>query len=77
VEKILENIKSLAKSKGVSITQVEKECGIGKNSVYRWDKCSPSVDSVKRVADYFGVAIDELVNGGDDGEGERNVSSGT
>jgi transcriptional regulator with XRE-family HTH domain len=40
---------------------LEEQTGIGKNSIYEWDKSNPSVDKVKRVADYFRVTVDELL----------------
>ena len=58
---MVEKIKSLAKTKGITIAQLERECGIGSRSIYNWDTSVPAVDKVKRVADYFGVTIDDLV----------------
>ena len=58
---IVKKIKALAKSRGLSILQVEEQCGIGKKSIYDWDQHVPSVDKVMKVADLFGVTIDELV----------------
>lgn len=58
-------IKSLAKERGLTVMQVEEQCGIGKRSIYNWDENVPAVDKVKRVADFFGVTVDELVKGGE------------
>lgn len=58
---MLERIKQLAKAKGVSVRQVEKECGLKSGAVYHWNKSVPSVEKVKRVAEYFGVQIEELL----------------
>lgn len=62
---MLEKIKSLAKANGITIMDVERECGIGQRSIYNWDEHMPSADKVKRVADYFGVTIDELMKEGE------------
>lgn len=51
-------IKSLCKEKGVSIAKVEKECNIGNATIRRWDRSFPRIDTLKKVADYFGVPID-------------------
>ena len=58
---MIDKIRQLAKERGLSIVQVEKECHLGKKSIYGWDNSKPSVDKVKRVADFFGTTIDELV----------------
>lgn len=58
---MVSKIKALAKSRGLSIMQVEEQCGFGKKSIYDWDAHRPNVDKVKRVADFFGVSMDELL----------------
>lgn len=60
---LLENVKKLCASRGISIVELEAACDLGKQTVYRWGIVSPSVDKVKRVADYFGVTVDALVGG--------------
>lgn len=62
---MIDKIKSLAKERGMTIMQVEKECSIGQRSIYNWDINIPSVDKVKRVADFFGVTIEEIIRGDD------------
>lgn len=57
---MVEKIKSLAKERGLTIAQIESECGIGQKSIYNWDTSMPAVDKVKRVANFLGVSIDEL-----------------
>lgn len=58
---MLENIKAIAKTKGLSIRQLEEAAGITQNTMSRWDDNRPSVDKVKRVADTLGVTVDELL----------------
>lgn len=59
---ILDNIKKLCKEKGVSIARLERETGIGNGTVARWGTSSPNVDNVRKVADYFGVTVDNLIS---------------
>ncbi len=61
---MLENIKSIAKRKGMSLRQLEEVAGIAQNTVSRWDENKPSVDKVKKVADALGVTVDELLRDG-------------
>lgn len=58
---IVPKIRALCKERKVSMAVLEKSTGIGKNSIYDWDRSVPAVDKVKRVADYFGVTVDELL----------------
>ena len=59
---ILENIRRLCSKKPVSIAKLERETGIGNGTINRWDKVSPSIDNVRKVADYFGVSVDALIS---------------
>lgn len=54
---ILDKIVLLCEKRGISISRLEKECGLGNATVSRWDNSAPRVDSLKKVADYFGVDI--------------------
>lgn len=59
---ILDNIMKLCKEKGISIARLEREIGIGNGTVARWGTSSPTVDNVRKVADYFGVTVDNLLS---------------
>lgn len=58
---ILEKVEELCKKKGVSISRLEKECGIGNATIKGWEESSPRVDTLKKVADYFDVTIEYLI----------------
>lgn len=58
---ILKNISCLCIKHGISIARLEKTVGIGNGTIGRWEKTSPTVDNLKKVADYFGVSVDELL----------------
>ena len=57
---MLSEIKELCKKRGMSVNELEAEIGLGINTIYKWDKASPSADKLQRVADYFGVSLDFL-----------------
>ena len=59
---IYENIVSLCKSKNISIAKLEQETGLGNATIRTWKTSSPSVDRLKKVADYLGVTIDSLLS---------------
>lgn len=63
---LLERIKKLAKQKDISIYQLEEEIDIGRNTIYQWNKRTPSADKLQKVADYFDVSTDYLLGRTDD-----------
>lgn len=58
---ILDNVKRLCREHGTSIAELEKAVGIGTGSIYKWGKSSPSVNTAKLVADFFGITVDEML----------------
>ena len=58
---LLAKIKDLCKARGVSISRLEREVGIGNGTIDDWDHSNPRVDKLKAVADYFGVTVDYLL----------------
>lgn len=58
---IYQNIKAIAKSQNVSITNIEKECDITPRYICTWDRVKPRVDTIARVANYLGTTVDELI----------------
>lgn len=62
---LVENIKLLCETKGISIPKLEKSLGLSRGSIYNWDKNSPSVDKVQKIADYFDVSINRVLYGFD------------
>jgi transcriptional regulator with XRE-family HTH domain len=58
---IATNIGYLCKAHGTTFAEVERAVGLGNGVIRRWDEYSPRVESLKLVADYFNVSIDELM----------------
>lgn len=58
---LLNTMKTMCKSHGISIAELERSAGLSHSSVARWDRNIPSVDKVAAVADFFGVTIDEML----------------
>ncbi|MDP7981002.1 helix-turn-helix domain-containing protein [Bacillus sp. WLY-B-L8] len=54
-------VKKLAEEQKISISELERELEMGKNSLYRWKKQTPSSDTLQKVADYFNVSTDYLL----------------
>lgn len=58
---MLEQIKRLCTKKGITIFRLERDLGFGNGTVRGWATANPQSDKLKRVADYFGVTVDELL----------------
>lgn len=58
---VYDNILILCGISGISIAWLEREMGLGNGTIRKWKKSSPRTETLKRVADYFGVPIDSLL----------------
>ena len=58
---LLENIMRLCQQKPISIAKLERQTGISNGTIRRWDTVSPSLENVRKVADFFGVTVDSLL----------------
>ena len=55
------NVKKKCDENKISISQLERELGFPRSSICKWDENVPGITKVKKVADYFGVPIEELL----------------
>lgn len=58
---IRRNINRLCVMHGIGITALERRVGLGNGTICRWAVNSPSVSNLAKVADFFGVSIDDLL----------------
>ena len=58
---LLERVKTLCKERKVAQRIVEADCGLSNGSISKWDKHTPNIEALKKVADYFGVTTDYLL----------------
>jgi hypothetical protein len=54
-------IKLLCKERKVPISKMERELSFPRGYIFQWGKIEPGVQKVKKVADYLGVSIEELI----------------
>lgn len=62
-DKVLE----LCRRKQMSISALERESGIKRGVIEKWKVSSPSVANVEKVANYFGISVDYLLDRTDEG----------
>ena len=58
---LVARIKNLCKEKKTTITALEREVGLSKGSICKWDVSSPKTDSIVKIATYFDVTVDYLL----------------
>lgn len=58
---IYENIKRLAKEKGVTVRKIEQDLGLSNGSIGKYDHAAPSVYRAFDIANYLGCTIYDLV----------------
>ena len=55
-------VKNLCKEYNISVFELENHIGISRGVLYTWKKSAPSIDKVHRVAEYFDISIDYLMD---------------
>lgn len=56
-------LKSIAKAKGYSLSELAKEAKLGAGTIYSWKNKTPSIEKLSRVASILGVTTDYLLKG--------------
>ena len=55
---LYEKIQEICNSKGITVSGLEKALGFSNSTIRKWKNSSPSIENLKKVADYFGVTVD-------------------
>ena len=63
---ITDNVRRLCREHNISIFALENQTGIGNGCTSRWDRKPPNITSLNKVAEFFGVTVDSLLEGVDD-----------
>lgn len=60
-----EIFEKLLREKGVTAYKVAKEAGVTQTALSNWKtgKSTPTTKTLQKIADYFGVSLDYLING--------------
>ena len=58
---IYEKVLALCEERKIKVARLEKEVGLGNGTVRGWKNSIPGVTTLKKVSDYFGVGIEELL----------------
>ena len=63
MEIFAERLKDLREEKGLSLSQLAREIGVSHVAILRWENNTriPNIESLKILANYFGVTTDYLL----------------
>lgn len=58
-----DRFEELRREKEISVAQIAKSCGFDRTNTYKWrdNKSTPQADLLNRIADFFGVSVDYLL----------------
>lgn len=59
---IYDKIKEICKEKGISVSSVEKEAGLGNGAISKWNESSPTLERLQAVANVLKVKLDVLIS---------------
>ncbi len=55
-----DNIKDVCLDKGITVAQLERDLGLERSIIYKWQKVEPGAKKLAIVAEYLGVPIERL-----------------
>ncbi len=68
---IYENIKHITKQRKLTINEVERAADLGRGSISKWNKVSPSIQNIIKVAKVLGCTVDDLIR--DEGTADESA----
>lgn len=70
-------VRELCRQRGMSLTKLEELLQLSNGTIGKWDKVSPKAESLIKVADYFGVSVDYLLDRQTTEEKEKAIDEAT
>ena len=69
---VADRIKSVAKSKNISVKKLLEEVGLGFNTMSNMKTSMPKADNLAKIADYLDCSVDYLLGRTDNPESHKN-----
>lgn len=70
---LYENIRDIAKTKGLSINRLEQELGFARSSINKFNKNTPSIEKLQQISERLDVTVDNLMTGDVVGENSEKA----
>ena len=68
---LYKHIQEICESKGITVGKLEKDLDFSNATIRKWKNSSPSIENLKKVADYFNITVDELISNPAEQEGSE------
>ena len=59
---LYERIQKICNSRGITVKKLERDLEFLNSTIRKWKTSSPSIENLKKVADYFNITVDELIS---------------
>ena len=69
---LLDRVDGLINEHSMTRAELERKTGLSAGSIRNWNKSIPAVDKWRKVADYFDVSVDYLIDRTEQKKKERN-----
>ena len=66
-------VKRLCDEHKISVSALERTLNFPRSSICKWNENEPGIRKVQKVADYFGVSIEKLLESYEEEEIDKNV----
>ena len=58
---MLHKIKELCREQGITVAELERQAGLVRSTVARWDETMPAADELARVARVLHTTVEDLL----------------
>lgn len=58
---MLHKIKELCREQGITVAELERQAGLVRSTVARWDETMPAADKLARVARVLHTTVEDLL----------------
>ena len=70
---LYDNVKRLCDEHKISVSALERTLNFPRSSICKWNENEPGIRKVQKVADYFGVSIEKLLESYEEEVIDKNV----
>lgn len=70
---MVEKIRTIARKKNLTLTELERRLGFGQGTIRRWDEKKPAIDKVILLCDLLEIPIEMIIEGSKFTDEEREL----
>lgn len=64
---LLKRIEEWCDENNISISALEKACGLGNATIRNWGAAKPRIDTLQKVSRFTGISLDQLLENAEEG----------